>query len=121
MKHESEDTFTDRLVTLILGGFCGLIYGFVIAALIALVTKQFTGSVVVWSAGVFALVGFVYGNIIIEAFLGLLHFFVGLANGAARNDRFEPEQKSGAHLRAFALVGFFTGLILLAARFRWPL
>jgi MFS family permease len=115
MNPTPEDTLIERVLTMILGGFCGLVYGFLIAVLVGLVTDQFSGRIVGWSTGVFAVAGFVYGNIIMEALLGLLHFFVGLANGLTENERFEPEREAEPHLRAFALVGFFTGLIILVA------
>lgn len=113
MPKKLKETLHDRVFTMALGALSGLVYGFVIAVLVALVSEEFFGSMVILSAAVFAAVGFMHGNIVLETLLATLHFITGFSYGISRNHDLEPEHETQPHLRAFALLGFYTGLIFL--------
>jgi len=101
------------------GALAGVIYGFLLALAVALFSNEFSGHIVALAALSFALIGFFEGNVIFDAFLALLHFFVGLANGFAENLEYEPEREAEPRWRAVAMVGCVTGMILLIGTYRY--
>jgi hypothetical protein len=108
------NTLLERTFFAILGGLTGAIYGLLVAILIAaVVTNNFSPTIVGWSAVSFAVIGIFYGNVVGEAFIALLHFLWGLINGLAENADFACERDTKNYLRTFALIGLGTGFILI--------
>lgn len=119
MDDASKGELAGKVLTALLGSLCALFYGLVIAIVVALATGRFIGEIVGWTVAVFTVVGFFFGNVILETCLVIFHFLYGLANGAVENCRFEEENESKGAMRAVSIVGFLTGLILLLALYAY--
>lgn len=113
MPPEPTGTLGERLAYAVFGALTGAAYGCLIALVVFLVTKVGHESIVVWSAAVFSVLGFFFGNFIIEALLSLLHFLWGLACALTEQARPIEESTASGHLRSFMLLGFGTGVVLL--------
>ena len=110
-------TLIDRLIFLCFGALIGVVYG----ALMALATVFAVGvwhpQIVSWSVGVFAVLGFISGGFVGEAFLLLLHFVWGLLSGFAFRQIDHDEAPQAGYLGAVLFIGFGTGLVLALS---WP-
>ena len=96
------------------GAVTGAIYGLVLAGLsAAFFTGEFSPSIVKWTTLLFGIVGVFSGNVIAEAFLGLLHFLWGLFNGMMDEADCGAERVKEPFMRALTIVGIVTGLALL--------
>lgn len=113
MSDEPEVTWTDRSAFAFIGALTGAAYGALIALAMFLVTEHSHLRVIWWSALVFACMGFISGNFLVEALLGLLHFLWGFFSGVVDDDRLVDDHNAPNHLRAFALMGLGTGFVLL--------
>lgn len=115
------DTLSERFFHAVVGALTGAAYGLLIAIAIFLVKEAWHAPIVGWSAGVFAILGFFFGNVVIEALLALIHFVWGLLNGYASASEWERPRDDGTtgYLRSVMLLGFGTGVVL-AIGF-WPI
>jgi hypothetical protein len=96
----------------LIGGATGAIYGLCIAGLATWVTHRFSLPIVGWSTLSFAILGIFFSNVLWQAILAIAHFAWGLHNGYSGGDSVETSPDTGLHLRAIALVGLVTGMIL---------
>lgn len=112
MSETGESTFFDRVGLILFGGATGAAYGIVLALLMVVFLDQFHPAIIGWSALVFAVLGFFYGNFVAEAFLALAHLTWGFLNGFADNWTPPDDAPPQGHLRAFFLVGLGTGIAL---------
>ena len=115
MNDSSKEELIGKVFTALLGSLCALVYGLVIATVIGFITGEFIGEIVGWTVAIFTVVGFFFGNVILDACLIIVHFLYGFANGAVENWRFAEDNESKDAMRAISIVGFLTGLILLLA------
>ncbi len=113
MKSELAETLGNRLAYAVFGALTGAAYGCLIAIGVYLVTEVGHKDIIAWSAVVFAVLGFFFGNFIIEALLSLIHFLWGLACALTEQARPMEESSATGHLRSFMLLGFGTGMVLL--------
>lgn len=67
--------------------------------------------IIVWSAIIFGVLGIIFGNFILAAFLALIYFIWGLFNGFAYNWSLADNQNIENYLQNFFLVGLGTGLV----------
>lgn len=115
--------FTERLGMAIIGGVTGGLYGVILWLLAFYFTESYHLNIIIWSVGIFGVLGMLFGNFIIEAFLAFLHFMWGLllalshfsAYGGASAYHEKPplyEADASKNLKAFALLGFGTGLVI---------
>lgn len=113
MQSEPDTTLIDRIAFSFFGGLTGAAYGALITLAIYIATEQGHPNIISWSAGVFACLGFFFGNFIAEAFLALIHFLWGLFCALTEQARPIEDNSAQGHLRSFLLLGFGTGLMLL--------
>lgn len=113
MSNELESTLFDRFAFALIGALTGAAYGVLIALAMSFFTEQSHWRVIWWSMAVFACMGFFSGNFLVEAVLLLLHFLWGLFSAVVDDDRLIHDHSASNHWRAFALVGFGTGVVLL--------
>jgi hypothetical protein len=113
MQPEPAETLGDRLAYSVFGALTGAAYGCLIALGVFFMTEVGHKDIIAWSAAVFAVLGFFFGNFIIEALLSLLHFLWGLACALTEQARPIEQSTATGHLRSFMLLGFGTGLVLL--------
>ncbi|HOY69813.1 MAG TPA: hypothetical protein PL131_00925 [Methylotenera sp.] len=119
---ETKITITERIVMTFFGGITGGLYGFILWLIAFYITESYHSSIITWSIAVFSVLGMMFGNFILEAFLAFLHFIWGMVRGLStyipgyyRRHDLPPiyEDDMLSHLKAFALVGFGTGIVLL--------
>jgi len=113
MHAEKEVSLADRMAFAAFGALTGAGYGCLIALGVYLVTETGHPDLIAWSAGVFAVLGFFFGNFILEALLSLIHCLWGLACALTEQARPIEERTATGHLRSFMLLGFGTGLVLV--------
>lgn len=114
--------FTGLLGMAIIGGITGGLYGIVLWLLAFYLTESYHYDIIVWSVGVFSVMGMLFGNFIIDFFLAFLHFIWGIllalsyfaGYGTSTYHEKPPiyESDSSRNLKAFALLGFGTGLVI---------
>lgn len=104
----------------IFGAITGMLYGVFLLFILAWLAQWYEPSIVAWSGGVFALVGWFRGAIIVDAFLALIHFLWGLLIGVSDrvDSRIELDMGLGERLTNIAFVGFLTGVSIWCA-WRW--
>ncbi|WP_137937363.1 hypothetical protein [Chitinivorax sp. B] len=101
-----------RIGTACLGLLAGLIYGVILAgAAFLIVGGPFSGTIIFWAALVSMIIGFIWGNLVGEALLALMHFLMGLASGLDEHDRMPLPDATG-YLRVIGILGFVAGLAL---------
>jgi len=115
MHQDTSLTLFDRFAFMFLGALTGAAYGLLIAIGMLYVTEQEHWRVIGWSTAVFAGMGFISGNFLLEAALMLIHFVWGVLGGASNNDSFSEDASTTRPLRAVMLVGFGTGLVIYLA------
>lgn len=106
-------TLIDRFIFSFFGALIGLVYGGVIAVAATFAVGAWHPQIVAWSVGVFAVLGFVSGDFVGEAFLLLLHFVWGLLSGFAYREPGEDEAGKKGYLSAVLFIGFATGLVMV--------
>lgn len=104
-------TFIDYLGMSFFGLLTGAIYGVILWFAIFYVTETSHPIIIAWSAVVFGVLGTIFGNFILAAFLALIYFIWGLFNGFADNWLMADNQNVENYLRNFFLVGLGTGLV----------
>ncbi len=109
-------TLIDRVIFLCFGALIGLIYGALIAVATFFTSEIWTPQLISWFTGVFAVLGFISGGFVGEAFLLLIHLLWGLLSGFAMRQPSDDEVESKGYLGAILLVGFGTGLALVLSR-----
>ncbi|MGE5386863.1 MAG: hypothetical protein ACM3SV_13360 [Betaproteobacteria bacterium] len=113
MTFEVELTLMDRLAFSAVGAVAGFVYGVAIAVAVFFATGEFHGSFIVLSIAVFAAISFFYDNFGFNAFLALIHFVTGVANGVNANDDLLEKKSGPGYLHTALLFGFAFGTILV--------
>lgn len=106
-------TLIDRTIFLCFGAVIGLIYGALMAVATFFTSEIWAPQIVSWSTGVFAVLGFISGGFVGEAFLLLIHLLWGLLSGYAMRQPNDDEVVNKGYLGAILLIGFGTGLALV--------
>lgn len=108
------DTLTEHLFLSGIGALTGAAYGLLIALAIFLIKDAWHAPIIGWSAIVFAVLGFFFGNVVFEALLALIHFVWGLLNGFITFTEWERPKNDDTtdYLRSVMLLGFGTGVVL---------
>jgi hypothetical protein len=105
-------TLGDRFAAGAFGLFTGACYGLVLAAIIALIGTSFPIRVIAIASVVFGAFGFIFGSLVEEAFIGLLHFVWGLVVGWFGTPEVLDAEDLNDHFRGFLLLGFGIGIVL---------
>lgn len=110
---------TERLFDAVVGAIAGAVWGLLMALAIFLFTEHWHAGLIGWSAGVFALIGFLFANFAFEALLALIHFLWGVLIGMATEGYLSHPGRygEGGYLRSVLLLGFGTGIVL--SIWRW--
>jgi len=120
MSKDDNSLIYEKLCETVFGFLTGGVYGLILAVIASyFLGMPFNESLIGWSAIVFAVIGFIRGNVVLEAFLALLHFFWGYVNGTYKPivghgnlEKTEPAD----YFKIIMWVGFATGLVVYLAR-----
>lgn len=112
MNIKSYTSLIDFLGMSFFGLLTGAIYGVILWFATFCFIEVSHPSIIVWSAIVFGILGLIFGNFILAAFLALIYFIWGLFNGFADNWFMTEYRNIENYLQNFFLVGLGTGLVL---------
>jgi hypothetical protein len=110
-------TLVDRLAFALLGALAGAVYGGLMAGVVYWVTRASHVEFITFAAGVFGVMGFFFGNFVLQALLSLVHFFWHMASMELGNTHGVDDRVAQRPLRNFLLLGLGTAVVFVLWRF----